>query len=377
MTVKPDSAQIKNNSLLIVPPEEKKLSQHQLLFNNLITKIEILNDRLKIEKQKLDKLSTYFKKMISPHRSRVAWLQIEVAKEFANSLDALKFGSVQKKEIEKVIIWLCEQAFAEIEPDKDLKSFYDQWSPKKYDEILMEKELKVRESMADDLFFNFGIELDLSEFDYSKEGFARLKNKVREEVDKQAKERDEKNKSKREIARALRLKNQEDLKQKNIRSVYVSLAKMLHPDTVRDENEKSAREELMKKVTVAYNEKNLSELLKLEVQWVTSEKNHVEDLPEEKLQLYIINLQEQASQLEGELDLLSKSPKYAGVAEYSHFAEKTAIRKIKELSRLFEDNILRMDHILRNLRRNQTKKTVLDYFREFEMLMNYQEGDYE
>ena len=50
----------------------------------------------------------------------------------------------------------------------------------------------------------------------------------------------------------------------------MSLAKMLHSDLETDETLKLEREELMKKVTAAYQDKDLNTLLKLEIEIIGS-----------------------------------------------------------------------------------------------------------
>src|SRR5690606_8850986 len=121
--------------------------------------------------------------------------------------------------------------------------------------------------MSDELKQAYDIDLDLCDFEDSPEGFAKFQEKLREEMSK--KEAQEANKSssshkktKKQLEKEGIKKEEEILQLKSIRNIYISLVKVLHPDT-NSELENAQKEELMKRVTKAYSEKDLPTLLKL------------------------------------------------------------------------------------------------------------------
>jgi len=131
-------------------------------------------------------------------------------------------------------------------------------------------------------------------------------------------------KSQRTLDKENREKQKEALKQKSIRSIYLSLAKILHPDTETDEVLKAEKEEYMKQVTAAYNNKNLPELLELEIRWVNKHENLLSQTPEETLKLYNELLKEQVRNLEEELFITESNPAFNNVSHIINFGMSQA-----------------------------------------------------
>jgi hypothetical protein len=149
-------------------------------------------------------------------------------------------------------------------------------------------------------------------------------------------QKNEPKKTKKQIEKEERLRAAEAEKTKTIRSIYLSLAKVLHPDTELDENEKHQKEALMKRVTVAYQENNLQELLKLELEWIHQQSIGMEHIAENKLKIYVEVLEEQARNLDHEYVQMTRTP---DLASYSYYLTKPKAsvetflnRKKKELS---------------------------------------------
>lgn len=82
----------------------------------------------------------------------------------------------------------------------------------------------------------------------------RLNSKAHlEQAQEMDKEQQKKNKkSPKQHDKVAALKHEELSRLKNIRSIYIALAKVLHPDTEADETLKAEKEEIMKKVTSSY-----------------------------------------------------------------------------------------------------------------------------
>lgn len=127
-------------------------------------------------------------------------------------------------------------------------------------------------------------------------------------------------------------KKEEELTQRSMRGIFLSLAKALHPDIITDPEEKAVKEELMKKVTAAYAAKDLSTLLKLEMEWVRSESKALDMLPDDQLRLYISSLKEQVAALQQELHVLRMSPRFQCISGLSMHSHKHAVRQIREMA---------------------------------------------
>ena len=79
--------------------------------------------------------------------------------------------------------------------------------------------------------------------------------------------KESKTQEKARLAREAKEKAAADLKAKSVRSIYISLAKLVHPDTETDELQRAVKEEEMKKLSAAYEAKDLPTLLRMEMEW--------------------------------------------------------------------------------------------------------------
>jgi len=125
----------------------------------------------------------------------------------------------------------------------------------------------------------------------------------------------EKKKTAKQLESEQMQKAADEMKQKNISTIYKQLAKLFHPDLEQDEGRKIEKEALMKELTTAYEAKNLHTLLMLELKWIHNENDHLETLGEEKLLIYLQILREQARDLEFEINSISHQPRYAVLME--------------------------------------------------------------
>jgi len=139
----------------------------------------------------------------------------------------------------------------------------------------------------------------------------------------------------------------------------------LHPDTEIDANLKGEKEEIMKQVTAAYELKDLSTLLKLEMEWVHKTSEHLEKLSDEKLEIYISALKQQASELEIEKTNLHYHPRYQQVSAYGRFPEKFAISEIRqnisELKRMGDN----LNLYIRTFSKPNAKKEISAFINEY------------
>lgn len=264
-----DSQENKEKGLKIVSKGEKPLSKNQKLFNSLTKKIETLENEIVTENEKLSKLLGMHAKAIVPLENKVAHSRIKLAMALAKATELNKFTKKQTESIGQTIIDLCDDAFIDIVPTPEEETFYDKWSevPLK-EEVEQQEELK--EEFADFMSQMFGMDVDTDDLDGSPESFARMQEKMRNQFEQAQSQKQSRNnqKTKKQQARENAQKEKEEIKNKSLRSIYIALVKILHPDTETDLVLKAEKEEIMKKVTVAYDQKDLTTLLKLEMEWV-------------------------------------------------------------------------------------------------------------
>jgi hypothetical protein len=245
----------------------------------------------------------------------------------------IKYGDRQHRDLRDVILALCDEAFAAVEPDEATEAFYDTWAETSYKE---EKQLQaelLKQLLADHAQDFFGVDINMDDIEATPEGFAKFAARVKdgaEMLNKPDGNSSGRKKTAKQLEREKLQMQEKELTLRTVRSIYLSLAKAMHPDTVTDPVEKSRKEELMKKVTAAYADKDLPMLLKLEMEWVASENAALHTLPDDKLNLYISSLKEQAAALEMELNVLHNHPRFAEVFQYTPYPEHIAQGMIRE-----------------------------------------------
>ncbi len=99
-----------------------------------------------------------------------------------------------------------------------------------------------------------------------------------------------------------------------LRDLFRRLAEAIHPDKVQDEQERAARTEVMKEVTLAYRERNFARLIEIERTWITSDSPENRDSDDEVERRYVAlvrtnaELRKQLREIDRELRTLRNSP---------------------------------------------------------------------
>ena len=318
-------------SKLVIPKNGKaQLSKSQMQFNRLTKRIETLEKSIVQETNKCEDLFAYFNEKIHPIIIKAANKRMELAMVMGNVSYKYKFGKNQLQGIKEVILDLCDKAFEQIEPTPEQEEFYNNWSETTYQEELENREQDTKDDLFGFMNEMFGMDLDPSMDLENEEDLEKLQEKMNEKFNEFEQPEKRKKKTKKQLEREALQKAEEIQKNKSIRSIYITLAKVLHPDTEIDPQQKAQKEELMKQVTVAFEEKDLTTLLKLELEWVHQENEHLEKLTEDKLNIYIGALKQQVAELEEKKYSISRNPRYYAISPVLRYGEKRAKSYLKE-----------------------------------------------
>jgi hypothetical protein len=359
----------KGTSLKIVAGSQKPLSNNQQTFNRQTKRVEELQHTLLALTAKLEFLRRLYIAKIPALARSLAKSQLALATALGNSTKSTPFGKREIEHIRTVILGLCDEAFSEIEPDEADEAFYDAWAESSYREEQKNQSDIRKKLLAADVKDVYGIDIDVDEIDDTPEGLARLARRLKEEFGNTRRKTDgqfsRRKKTKKQTAQEEVQRQEEALKLKSLRSIYISLAKALHPDRITDPAEKARKEELMKKVTAAYADRDLSALLKLEMEWVTSGTSALDTLPDEKLRLYIASLKEQATALERELRSLYHHPRFQCIAGFSRDPEPYAIRYIHDLERTYAGRIRTIKQSVSIFSRPDQKRMILAFVKQY------------
>jgi len=224
---------------------------------------------------------------------------------------------------------LFNTALTYAEPDEQQEALFDKYSDLSYRETLEIEKLDLFEQFRGYMEDEMGVDVGEMDFDITNEAEAReyaekLKEKFEQKNLEDEEKEQNKKKTKKQIEQEQKQKLEAELSTKSLRSIYISLAKLLHPDTETDEELKSDKTELMKKVTVAYDQKDLATLLKLEIEWVHRTSDNLQELTDEKLKLYNKVLSEQVEDLNQEIFQLKMNPSYTNICDLLNYSSKFA-----------------------------------------------------
>lgn len=323
----------KEGSVQNISNHKKSLSKHQQAFNRLTSRITNLRIEIEQVNNRLNKLKTYYNEAIGPAVKELALTKITLAKKLSSKYKTIKLTEKQEEEVEHIIFDLLEDAFIVVQPDAEAQKLYENFSEVSYEEMLDEQKENMKEDLQDELFDMFGIEVDMSDFDDTPEGYTKFQEKIKIEIEQQNQRNKNKKKTKKQLEKEAHLLQEEEVKKRSVRSIYMSLAKLLHPDTEMDEILKKEKEEIMKEVTTAYNENDLSTLLKLELRWVVKENDHLEKLTDDTLKIYISVLKTQVKDLEMEKAMQLNNPVYQTVVPLLRLSDTQSLNVIKNKQR--------------------------------------------
>jgi hypothetical protein len=346
-----------NSSLKIGKKDKAPLSKNQQAFNRLTAKIEKLEKEIIAETAKLENISKNYRSKLNPVKKEIANEKIKLAQTLAQESDKYKFSKNQKEDINEVILDLCSEAFKSTIPTPEQEAFYNSRSDISYKEELEEQEKSEKELFK--IFMKGMFGKDINDFENEEEFFSNMKEKFNAQTEGQTNSK--RKKTKKQVEDENRLKEEEAMKTKSLRSIYIALVKILHPDKETDIALKAEKEELMKKVVLAYEKKDLPALLKLEMEFVHKQTEYLDQLSDEKLQFYIAALQEQAEELQGEKNNLSQHPRFADIIDYTYSTEKEALKDISHNTRRLTSFLKQVKLIVMQLVNKSTKKEILNF----------------
>jgi hypothetical protein len=185
-------------------------------------------------------------------------------------------------------------------PTDTLKTLHDKCSDVNFD---------TKTELTDDLMKSvfedmFGIEID-DDINMSSPGelSAHIEEKMRGQTEHwQGELHGHNGKQRKQTARQAAKKQREQAEQQDIRKslqdVYRKLASALHPDREPDAGERERKTRLMQRANIAYNKRDLLQLLALQLETEQIDLAHINAMSDNRLQHYIKILKEQCRELQ-------------------------------------------------------------------------------
>jgi hypothetical protein len=341
------------------------LSLKHIEFNKLVQTIEKLRTELTNEEKKLEIFSDYYVKNIIPVKEAHCKAQLDMAIILDDLSEASKLPKTTINELEVIIPELLSESFEHLPPDEKAKAVFEKWTAANYDDIVNEAKEEQIDEMAE-FMKSMGLDIDLSDLDMDDPASAeKFYEKVHEAKQKYESENTERKSSRKKTKKQLEAeeleKMQDELKNKNLRSVYLSLAKILHPDSEIDPELKLEKEEVMKQVTKAYEDKDIITMLVIETQWLKNTEERLANIKEDVAAIYIQLLKEQAKKLRQQKAELRYHPRFQHVNTYvTDKVDRGMLRLSLQKETIERDirNIQKEIDIIKSSPRNDVKKFI-------------------
>lgn len=352
-----------NGGELVHSPSKKPLSKSQQQFNRLTQQATSLKEDIDAGRKTLEELLSLYQKDVAPMLQQMADCRYKLAVAMGRATERFSFTRGQHQDISSTICHLCDEAFEELDPTPEMEAFYDQWARLTFREQQNEELYRAKQMFADMMYNRYEVTIDIEDIEDSTEGFEHFKRRHLEQQ-QQARQQfwsEQGAKSRRQQAKEQAVKAAQEQQAKSIRSIYIALAKVLHPDGESDPLLQKQKEEVMKQVTVAYEQGDLSALLRLEMEWIQQTKEGIERYADDQIKDYIEVLRQQVSELQAQKVQLYHAHQYQPIAAFADMPYSIASSRMAKHRREVRDYMHRLTSITSAIRGADSKRYLLDF----------------
>lgn len=353
--------------LVLRASSEAGLSARQLEYNRLIRRIGTLQRRLVKERDRLESLLSRFHSVAGPIETRLSRRSLELAQKLSEADARWKFRVDAADSMRHLILELVGDVIAIDGPVAPAVELRAQWLDRDgRDERARNAAIKkqLRREFRDEFGFDADVEDD---GDDSTESFERFRRNLGEAVRRADEEQDllraEKERDKRNLRKRRGKADQESVRLRSVRTIYLSLAKRLHPDANSAADERADRESDMKRAAEAYREENLVALLELEAKWGDGEGSG--RLPDDLLAIYIATLRRQTKTLESELRSQASDPRYARIFPVTRLSSTRSAAAIDDWALDLRGDLERVEVMLEHVKVVRGKRRLAGLVEEF------------
>ena len=262
-------------------PQQKKL-------NRLIDQIEQQKQELATWKNAQADIQNYTRSKLLPVYSELHTVLFTQLDTLWNHLASDAFSKADLAQIDKKIAALAKMLkksqmlnFAQQEQVEKIDTFYMQHA-----EHLHTKKAKVNSIQNHDLAETVeqNVDVDWENYEYDSAQY-----EVERERAKQLKQQEKREQAAKMAAQSLK-------------TVYLKITAMIHPDREPDEEKKLEKTELLQQVNEAYAAQDLFYLLKLQLQLETNKGLSTKALSSEQVKFYQLSLEAQSQNLQSQLE---------------------------------------------------------------------------
>lgn len=316
-------------------PHDASLSPAQKKFNHLIEKIEMQKTLLASWHESIPQYQQEFVRKLMPLHDTFREHQVEMVEMLDDLYTHEQFSTIQYEKISYLITSLCEELIHQ--GRHDLKPLYDYHSGRDLDETAQNDETLLQSSLKQ----HTDVEFEDDECNFSDPDAAAKKRHTDQ------KSRSKRKKSARQLSKEASDKEEETNTSKMIQAIYRQLVAALHPDREFDPAERERKTELMQKVTVAYGEKDLAQLLEMQFSIEPVDQHTIRTIADDRLKYYNAFLQRQLDEFRQEVMQVEQQVRdMLSLSQHEPLSPKRLFALLNEDTRALRSQINRIQHDL-------------------------------
>ena len=321
------------SGVVVAVSKEVAFSRAQKSFNRLKKRVEKLKRDGERMRADLDDSLSFFHGQVEPARKRSHSILCECVKLLYGFHEAppKSLSARECRLLKEMVIDTGAQALEQSsrdERDPAISAIYRELTGEDFDDELDDELNRQREQMEEELK-EVGIDIDFSDVDMQQDHVSlkqQLAEKFAEAMQMREGQEPTTQKARKKTKKQIEKEQKEALilerQQQGVASLYKQLVKMAHPDHEQDPVIKQEKEAFLKRVTVAYEKRDLCELLSLELEWMQRSDEQETGVIErqigedELLEAYNSMLKEQVRELNHSLQAMPSSLRYFEIASF-------------------------------------------------------------
>jgi hypothetical protein len=367
MTRSKSMAHSKSKIVRILEPKgQSALSKAQKLFNKLIKKIDEQRKALAEWQTAIPRYQQRYANDFDPLLQTFDQHRVKLVHLFDRAYIDKALTKTDKAKIKDIICPIAAELIAN--GNEDLKSIYNKYSETDFDAEADEANEAIKFMMEDMLGVELGEDVDFSSPEKMFEHVGEQMRQKQAEEEKYQQEyeerRSKRKKSAKELAKEARQQAEEQHVSQSIREVFRKLASALHPDREQDPVERTRKTALMQRVNVAYGNKDLLQLLELQLEVEQIDQTTINAISEDRLKHYNKVLAEQSSELQQEIDEVGFSFRARfNFAPSGSLSPMTAMHQLQADIKHIQDDIAMLERDLASFQNIKNLKAWLKTYR--------------
>ncbi|GAB03379.1 MULTISPECIES: J domain-containing protein [Acinetobacter] len=276
-------------------PQQKKL-------NRLIDKIEQQKISLAIWQNAQDEIQQHTRQKLLPIYNELHGVLFQQLEQLWNMLHNYEFSKADMQQLDESIAQRARMlkqskmlSNEQLQLVDQIDTFYQQHAQQSAKKSKKVQQVKVDQPERDE---------QITSYEDDFEQHAAEQQQAREQAKQQRQQQ------KREQV--------EQMAAQSLKTVYLKIAAMIHPDREQDESKKAEKTELFQQASQAYEQQDLFYLLKLQLQLEQNKGVGAKELSVEQVKFYKLALDAQSQQLESQIDEILDSFQLAKKVKAEH-----------------------------------------------------------